>query len=75
MGELDRVLNRLDKIGETVGRTEGQLQAMSKSIDEIKETTKDQDMQLQSLDKFRTKIIAYATVVSIIFGGVFKLMA
>ena len=75
MGDLDRVLNRLDKIGETVGRTEGHVDAMSRSLDEIKKVNVDHEQRIQSLDKFRAKIIAYATVISFIFVSMFKLMA
>ena len=62
MGELDRVLNRLDVIGETVGRTEAQVGAVSKSLDEMRLTTKEQEDKIQSLDRFRSKIIATVTI-------------
>ena len=74
MGDLDRVLNRLDKIGESVVRNEATLSAIEKSMTEIKEVTADQEKRIQVLDMFKTKIIAYSTVVAIIFSGVFKLM-
>jgi|SaaInlStandDraft_5_1057022.scaffolds.fasta_scaffold28998_5 archaellum component FlaC len=74
MGELDRVLNRLDKIGETTTRTEEQVKGLSKSFDEIKEKTEEQDVRIQLLDTFKTRITAYIVVLVFIFGAVIKLM-
>ena len=75
MGDLDRVLNRLDSIGETVGRTEAQVDGLRGDVGEIEEITRDHENRIQSLDRFRSKIIAYATVISFIFVSIFKLMA
>jgi len=74
MGELDRVLNRLDKIGETVARTDERVKGLSKSFDEMKEKTEEQDDKIQVLDTFKTRISAYIVVLVFIFGAVIKLM-
>ena len=74
MGELDRVLNRLDKISETTARTDERVKGLSKAFDDLKEATEEQDAKIQVLDTFKTRISAYIVVLVFIFGAVIKFM-
>lgn len=81
MSEMDRVISRLDKVldgmanvREELGRNSAQHEAMTERIDSIHEQTKKTNGRVTVLESFRTKTVAYVTVISLIFGWMFKLM-
>ena len=81
MDNMDRVLNGIDKINDKItgiskelGRNSAQHDSFYQTLGEIREQTIKTNGRVGSLEKFRIKIIAYATVISMVAGGVFKLM-
>ena len=77
--EMERLLNRLDKMNDTMGdiKTElgvnsAQHETMHTTLQEIKTEAKLTNGRVSSLEKFKVKIIAYATVVSFIFTMVYR---
>jgi len=72
--EMERLLNRLDKMNDTMGEIKTELgvnsaqhTSMNKYLEEIKAEAKRTNGRVSSLERFKVKIIAYATVVSFIF--------
>jgi len=81
MGDLDRVLNRIDKVIDTVGDIKKELGINSAQHDSMNNVLQDVKAQVTAtngrvtvLEKFKVKIVAYATVIAVIMGGIFKML-
>jgi len=81
MDNEQRILNRLDKLSDSIGeigvelgKNSAQHEALGEKLDTYIAESDKIDVRVDVLESFKTKIVAYSTLVAILAGGVFKLV-
>ena len=72
--QIGKVNDKLNEISRSLGENSAQHVAMGKRLDDIHAQAVKTNGRVNALERFRVKIIAYATVISFIFVSVFKLV-
>ena len=72
--ELHKISDKVSKIREDVATIGTHQRDMDKTLTRIEDQTVKTNGRVSVLESFKVKIVAYATVISIIFTGIFQIM-